>query len=147
MNITLENTNRILYINDYKINVNDGEIVKYNGNYYRNTKDIMNMQIIETQFIGIIECHKSHYEMGIYGLYIKPIFIYSNTKNKWLKITNYHQPDHKYFYYPHLLILPETTYNFYPIYNLHTCQNIVLDDFLLNENINEILDLNLEQEL
>lgn len=144
MHISLINNNRTLHIDDTQIDVNDKQILEYTGNYYINTNDIMNMKIIETKFIGIINCHKSYHEIGIYGLYIDPIFIYSNTKNKWLKIKDYRATTYKYFYYPHLLILPETNSNFYPIYSLHTCKNISLNEF---NNINESFDLYLEQDL
>jgi hypothetical protein len=51
---------------------------------------------------------------------------------KWHKIINYKLPNKKYFYYPHLLMLPETYYHFQPLYFFQTIESISLDEFTKN---------------
>ena len=144
MFISYINYKRILQFNNKFININDEEILEYTGYYYKNTNNLGSFNKEETKFIGKVSCHRSFHEEGITGIYIHPLFIYSNSKNQWLKIINYKQPTSKYFYYPHLLLLPDKFYNFHPLYYLHTCINTDLSHF---ENINETFDLFIENEL
>jgi hypothetical protein len=144
MFISYINNDRLLINGEKKININDEEILEYTGCYYRNTNNHASFNWEETQFIGKVSCHRSFHEDGITGIYIHPLFIYSKSKNQWLKIINYIQPTSKYFYYPHLLLLPDKFYNFHPLYFLHTCINTDLSRF---ENINDTFDLFIENEL
>jgi len=144
MHISYINNDRILYYGANKININDNQILEYTAYYYRNTNDNINIQSEETQFVGKVVCHRSYYEDGITGIYIDPLFVYSKTKNNWLKIINYTVPTSKYFYYPHLLMLPDKYYNFYPLYFLHKC---ISTDLCRFNNITDTFDLYLEEEL
>ena len=113
--------------NKNDIDISNGNIVEYTGIYYKNIKDIIKLIKIETKFIGIIENHKYRHDTGIIGIYIKPLFIYYN--DKWNKIINYKEPTHKYFFYPHLLVLPDKYYHYYPLYFIDTIKNKNLIDF------------------
>jgi hypothetical protein len=63
----------------------------------------------------------------------------SSPGHKWHKIINYKLPDRKYFYYPHLLMLPETYYHFQPLYFFHTVEQVSLAEFEKNTpNMGEI---------
>ena len=61
---------------------------------------------------------------------------------KWHKITNYRSPTNKYFYYPHLLMLPQHDYHYKPLYFTHTIENISLEDFLRTQ-VNDIGNIEL----
>lgn len=118
--------------------INDGDIVKYTGIYYK--RELINTIPLETEctFIGKIYCERSRYDTGITGIYIDPLYIFYDNSNtpgerKWHKIINYKLPAQKYFYYPHLLMLPVSYYHFMPLHFLHTIENISLDEF---ENAN-----------
>lgn len=152
MKIIIENNNRILIKDNFlKINMNDGNIIQYTGIYYTPIKDNDKPKDndtpkdndkpveIETTFIGIIEGEKYRYNSGIFGIYIKPLYILDIINNEWLKIINYKEPKEKYFLYPHLLVLPEYSYNYcYHLRFLQTCENIDLDKFI---NITKTFDL------
>jgi hypothetical protein len=135
MEIIIRNNNRILIKeNSKEININDGDIIQYNGIYYKNINHIVRTVNIETTFIGIVENCMSRYDTGIVGIYIDPLYILYDDSNapgerKWHKIINYKLPTNKYFYYPHLLMLPDLYYHFRPLYFLHTCKNSSLSDF------------------
>ena len=120
------------------LRINDGDIVKYTGIYYQSdTNNITPLQT-ELPFIGKIWGERSRYDTGITGIYIDPLYVFY-VDNKWHKIINYKLPNKKYFYYPHLLMLPDATYNFQPLYFLHTIENISLDEFEKNTpNIGEM---------
>lgn len=138
MKITFDLNTRTLVKDDNTTHtINDGSIVKYTGMYYQtNSGNIIPIQT-ETLFIGKIHCHRYRYNEGITGVYIHPLYIYYN--DKWYKIINYKDPYTKYFYYPHLLMLPNTYYNFQPLYYLHTLENISLYEFEKNTpNIGEM---------
>ena len=54
-------------------------------------------------------------------------------KSEWYEIVALNAPKTKYFFYPHLLMLPQ--YNnypsgYYPLYFLDTCEKSSLDDFI-----------------
>ena len=136
-------------------NISDGEIIKYTGIYYLPEPNNSIPLEIETTFIGKIECDRYHYHSGISGIYIKPLYIFYDVSNgpgnkkcnispefaekKWHKIINYKSPSQKYFYYPHLLMLPETYYHFQPLYFFNTVERVSLAEFEKNTpNIGEM---------
>ena len=108
------------------IDISNGNIIEYTGIYYKNIKDIIKLIKIETKFIGIIENHKYRYDTGIIGIYIKPLFIYYD--DKWNKIINYKEPKNKYFFYPHLLVLPDKYYHYHSLYFIDSIENKNLID-------------------
>ncbi len=129
MKIIIKNNNRFLIKdNNEKVNISDNSTIEYTGIYYKTKNISMNeiIEKIETKFIGNIDCDRSSGD-EITGIYVKPIYILHD--NEWKKINNYIPPSEKYFLYPHLLILPEHTYNYYPLYFLHTCNNKFLYNF------------------
>ena len=131
MKIIIKNNNRILVKDDgNEIRVNDGDIVQYNGVYYKDIiNEIVHIAEIETSFIGIVETQKYRRDEGIQGIYIKPLYIWSIINREWNKINDFEPPNTKYFLYPHLLMLPTKYYHFKPLYFLHTCKNCSLYDF------------------
>ena len=130
------NNDRIL-LNDNleEIIINDGQYIQYTGYYYKCINDITNFAKIETTFIGIIECCKYHYESGINGIFVKPLYIFDQINYEWKKIINNESPKTKYFFYPHLLSLPNLNDHNNPNYFLNTCKNIIIEDFenIINE--------------
>jgi hypothetical protein len=112
----------LLQDNDKEIDISDGQIVKYEGNNYKSI-----FEKIETYFIGKVVNHRSNFEDGVTGIYLEPLYILID--NEWCKISNYEQPKSKYFYYPHLLMLPNIYYHHVPIYSLHTIENENLNNF------------------
>ena len=128
----------LLKDNNEEININDRQIIQYTGIYYKNSNDIQNILYIETTFIGIIETHRYKYDSDITGIYIKPLYIWLD--EEWYKIINFKNPIQKYFFYPHLLMLPNHNYTYKPLHYLHTCINISLDKFI---NIDKTFDLEL----
>jgi hypothetical protein len=144
MEIIYRDNNRIL-VKDSKeeITINDYHIILYTGIYYKPSNEIATMAEIETSFIGIIECDKYRYDEGITGIYVKPLYIWDNIMYEWKKIINYENPKNKYFYYPHLLSLPNLhSTNFLPLYKLNTCINVDLKDY---ENIDKTFDLQIPE--
>ena len=127
MKIIMENNVRILVKdNNDTININNGKIIKYTGIYYKKkSQKIIDYDEIQTKFIGIIETERYRYDEGIMGIYVKPLYI---EMDEWHKVINYKEPK-KYFFYPHLLMLPEKYYHFHPLYFLDTCENVLLEDF------------------
>uniref|UniRef100_A0A6C0ER84 Uncharacterized protein n=1 Tax=viral metagenome TaxID=1070528 RepID=A0A6C0ER84_9ZZZZ len=135
MEIIIRNNNRILIKeNSKEININDGDIIQYNGIYYKNINDIVRTVNIETTFIGIVENCMSRYDTGVIGIYVKPLYIYDIVNSEWLKIVNLNPPTTKYFLYPHLLMLPQNNYysgsGHHPLFFLDTCENKSLDEFV-----------------
>jgi hypothetical protein len=126
------------------VNVNDGEIVKYTGIYYKPSDNASSGAPLEQEatFIGEVECQRSRYDVGITGIYIIPLYIFVSSSSdetnqetpKWHKITNYRRPTNKYFNYPHLLMLPQHYYNYKPLYFTHTIENISLKEFLSTQS-------------
>jgi hypothetical protein len=144
MEIIYRDNNRILVKDsNQEININDNHIILYTGIYYKTSNEIAPISEIETSFIGIIECEKFRYDEGIIGIYVKPLYIWDKIMYKWKKIINYEKPKKKYFYYPHLLSLPNIQSSiFLPIYNLNTCINVDLKDY---ENIDKTFDLKIPE--
>lgn len=143
MKIDLEFNNRILTKdNKEKVNISNGQIIQYTGIYYKPINNPINFietkTEIESTFIGIVLAERYSFDTGISGIYIEPLYILNKEKNEWNKIINYKSPEQKYFYYPHLLLLPNHYYHFQPLYFLHTCINKSLDEF---NNINETFNL------
>ena len=138
MEIVIKNNSRILIIeNGKEVSINDGDIIQYNGIYYKMVNDIVEIVKIETTFIGIVETTRSIYNSGIQGIYVKPIYIWNIMGNEWKKNINLHPPKTKYFLYPHLLVLSK--FNtlpscYYPLYFLDTCENKSLDNFINIQN-------------
>ena len=131
MKIIIKNNYRILVKDDgHEVNINDGDVVQYTGIYYKYIEnEIANVFGIETGFVGIVESQRYNSEVGVQGIYIKPLYIWSIIGREWMKINDYEHPKEKYFLYPHLLILPEKYYHSKPLYFLHTCKNSSLSDF------------------
>ena len=121
----VQRTDRILIKDDSsEVIINDGLFVKYTGIYYKREKDPelhleINIEEVETTFIGIIETQRSNIYC-ITGIYIKPLYIYYN--NEWNRIINYKEPKFKYFLYPHLLMLTSSYYHYHPLYFLNSIQ-------------------------
>ena len=128
-------------INKNEIDISNGNIVEYTGIYYKNIKNIIKLIKIETKFIGVIENHKYRHDTGIIGIYIKPLFIYYN--DRWNKIINYKDPIYKYFFYPHLLVLPDKYYHYHPLYFIDTIENKNLIDIDINNFSENNFDLEL----
>jgi len=137
MKITGDNEYRILTKDDNTIHrICDNDIVKYTGIYYiPDQSNSLLRQQTEATFIGKIECERSRHDTGTTGIYISPMYIlYDSDKTetdakRWYRITNYQPPSQKYFYYPHLLMLPGSFYHYLPLYFLHTVENISLSEF------------------
>ena len=127
MKIITRNEKRILIKDNYiAVNINDDNIVKYTGIYYKNVNNPPNMIEITTSFIGIIETDR--YEGGfITGIYIKPMYVFYN--DVWNKIVDYISPENKYFLYPHLLLLHNKYYHYRPLYFLDSVEQTSLDKF------------------
>uniref|UniRef100_A0A6C0K2I5 Uncharacterized protein n=1 Tax=viral metagenome TaxID=1070528 RepID=A0A6C0K2I5_9ZZZZ len=137
MKIITDIDTRILSKDDNSIyNISDGEIIKYTGIYYLPDPNNSIPLEIEATFIGKIECERYRHTTGISGIYINPLYILyhdeSSPGHKWHKIINYKLPEKKYFYYPHLLMLPETYYHFQPLYFFDTVEPVSLDEFEKN---------------
>ena len=131
MQIIIKNNKRILVKdNNQKVNINDGDIIQYTGIYYKpENNNIYNMNKIETTFIGVVESQKYKFDIGTYGIYVIPLYIWNKENSDWNKIINYTHPNTKYFLYPHLLVLPNIYYHSHTLYFLHTCLNKSLDEF------------------
>jgi hypothetical protein len=142
MKITKINNKRELLKDDGKIvNISDGYIIQYQGIYYKKINEIIDFAEIKTMFIGVIECDRYRYDTGITGIYIKPLYIWNNMQYRWNKIINYKEPKFKYFLYPHLLMLPDTYYNYKPLYFMETCENKDLNEFNNTQSIEGEFDL------
>jgi hypothetical protein len=126
---------RVLIKDDLcEVNINDGLFVKYTGIYYKHERDTelqmeVNIEEIETIFIGIIETQRSYMDC-ITGIYIKPLYIHYN--NEWKLINNYKEPKFKYFLYPHLLMLTNTYYHYHPLYFLNSIEPFSTFDIFEN---------------
>jgi hypothetical protein len=144
MEIIYRDNNRILVKDsNEEINIKDNNIILYTGIYYKPSNQIAPIAEIETSFIGIIECDKFRYDEGVTGIYVKPLYIWDKIMYEWKKIINYENPKKKYFYYPHLLSLPNIeSSNFLPIYKLNTCINVDFKDY---ENIDKTFDLQIPE--
>jgi hypothetical protein len=114
-----------------EVDISDGEIIQYSAIYYKKMIDdfIDYKAEIPTMFIGKINCNKYHNETGYQGIYVDPLYIWSNIHYKWYKIINLTLPKSKYFLYPHLLLLPHIHCNYKSFYTLNSCEKKSLDDF------------------
>lgn len=141
MNIIYENSKRILSKNNTslyennQVDISDGSIVEYSAYYYAKINIIMEYATIETKFIGKVECEKSMFN-EIFGIYIEPLYIWSQIDNEWKKIINYTPPTYGmiYFSYPHLLLLPSKQSSKNPLHFLETVRSAKLSDFSHIEN-------------
>jgi hypothetical protein len=127
--------------NQPEVNISDGQIIKYLAKYYLklNQNPIADNAEIITTFIGKVFCEKSNYQDGIQGIFIIPLYIWSNTQFKWLEIINYSNPNSSpYFHYPHLLMLPNQDSNHYPLYYLETCENVSSNEY---NNVTDTFEL------
>lgn len=124
------------------VNVGNGMYVQYTGIHYasessRNSlesnpywyqnpflpKDIT---AIERKFIGKVITYRSNFER-IQGIYVLPLYVW---EEEWNKIANIKEPgSQKYFYYPHLQMIPGETYYHLPLYFLHTFENVDIHRF------------------
>lgn len=142
MKIIIDNNNRILTKeNGTEVNISDGEIIQYNGIYYKTINDIVKIVKIETTFIGVVETGRYKHDTGIEGIYVKPLYIWDTMNNEWYKIINLNPPETKYFLYPHLFLLSQHNYYplcYYPLYFLNTCENKLLNEF---SNIHKVFNL------
>ena len=111
---------------DLEVDIDNGDILEYQGIYYKEINDIQKYTHIKTMFIGKV-CEYRSDTTGITGIYVEPLYIYADG---WKKIMNYEKPKTYYFSYPHLLMLPENQYRHLPIYTLDTCRNRTLEDFV-----------------
>jgi hypothetical protein len=128
MNIIQENRQHTILQKDREeIDISEKAILQYTGIYYN---PLSNNDRIETDFIGVVECHRKRNEIDIEGIYVKPLYILNPFTKKWNRILKIKPIDNKYFLYPHQLLLPECYHHAYPLYNLHTCKNVYLQDFL-----------------
>ena len=133
MQIIMKNGRRILLKeqnNEYdnEINIDDGDIIQYQGIYYKEIQTHAHIEQIQTMFVGKV-CQYRSDTTGFTGIYVEPLYIYDAVHNQWKKIMNYEKPNTYYFSYPHLLMLPEKEYRHLPLYFLHTCSNVELHDF------------------
>jgi hypothetical protein len=139
MKIIIENQKRILIKdNEEEVNINDGDIIQYTGIYYKLINDIVEMVEIEITFVGIVDGDKGSHHNGTEGIYVKPLYIWNKMKSEWNKIINLEPPKSKYFFYPHLLMLPQYSSYSFPLYYLHTCENRSLSEYL---NITKTISL------
>ena len=137
MQIIIKNNQRIL-INEHKqIDISDEKIIKYTGIYYKPKNQFFEMIEIETKFIGKIESQRGNAD-GPTGIYIIPLYMRNYTNFEWMRILNYEAPKNKYFLYPHLLMLPNNYYHNQPLYFLHTCEEVNVNEF---NNITKTIDL------
>jgi hypothetical protein len=127
MRIIIKDNRRILIKdNNEELEINNGSIIEYMGMNYKPKLDGINIYDIdecETRFIGKIETDRAVSE-EITGIYVLPLYMWDL---EWIKISNYQTPKNKYFLYPHLLMLPDKYYHYYPLYFLHTCEAAKLD--------------------
>jgi hypothetical protein len=119
--------------NKDNVDISDGYIIKYTGVFYKGKNDnkrenIYDMEEIENSFVGMVETCRGD-SSGTTGVYLAPLYMYEKQTDEWLKIANYTKPTNKYFLYPHLLMLPDKYYHYKPLYFLHTCENININDF------------------
>ena len=132
MKIELQGNQLILKKDDNsEVDISDGEIIRYSAIYYKKiTDDIIDYKAeIHTVFIGKVHCNKFHFETGHQGVFVDPLYIWSNIHCKWYKIINLEKPKVKYFSYPHLLLLPNIDCNYKSIQTLDSCEKVDLNDF------------------
>lgn len=118
--IVKDNKNILIKDNNEEVNISNNNIIKYKAICYKSIE-------IETMFIGKIDSYRYRFDVGITGIYIEPLYV---MHDEWIKITNLKPPEQKYFLYPHLLLLPNEYYHYKPLYFLHTCENVDINDFI-----------------
>jgi len=131
MQIIMRDNRRVLikkHNHSYKVYIDEGDIIQYQGIYYKEINDIQKYAHIQTMFVGKVCQHRSD-EDGFTGIYVEPLYIHDAIHNQWKKIMNYEKPTTYYFSYPHLLMLPCKEYRHLPLYFLNTCNNVELHDF------------------
>jgi hypothetical protein len=129
MRIVKKENHRILIKDDATIvDISDKQIIQYNAIHYMSKNKSYEINEVETRFIGKIETERAN-GAETTGIYIVPMYVWSNQTFEWLKITNYEPPRNKYFFYPHLLMLPDTRYHYQPLYLIHTCESANLKDY------------------
>ena len=114
-----------------EVNISDEETIKYTGFFYEKIiteYNIENIKEIKSTFIGIVETCRGD-SSGTTGIYVAPLYMLNQKSCEWNKIANYTKPINKYFLYPHLLMLPDKYYHYKPLYFLHTCENVDINDF------------------
>jgi hypothetical protein len=138
MRIIKKENQRILIKDDATlVDISDKHIIQYNAIHYIPKNKSYEINEVETRFIGKIETERAD-QTETTGIYIIPLYVWSNTSFEWLKITNYEPPKNKYFFYPHLLMLPHSRYHYQPLYFIHTCVSANLKDY---EKITKTIDL------
>jgi hypothetical protein len=139
-----ENRQRILIKEDGNyVNVGDGMYVQYTGIHYASESSRNSLEsdpywyqnqspeditAIERKFIGKVITYLSYYSV-IQGIYVLPLYIWDDVLQEWNKIANINEPRQKYFYYPHLQMIPGETYIHLPIYFLHTFENVDINRY------------------
>ena len=144
MQIIRENKQRMLIQKDgKKVNVHNGSYLQYTGIHYTPVSSLdvktdiywyddiplLDLRENERKFVGIVESYRYRCDVGIQGIYIRPLYIWNEDTLEWNKIVNYKKPKNKYFLYPHLLMLPGHGYYNMPLYSLHTCKNVDIHRF------------------
>lgn len=147
MEILQINNKRILLKENYNnVIINDNEYIEYTGKYYfevmNEDNTLKEFKAVDYPFVGRVITDKYHIDYGIMGFYVIPLYIFIN--NEWIKISNYEEPSEKYFYYPHLLVIPKfiEKYHFHlPIPLTDSCKNVNINEFLSLKNINDSITL------
>jgi len=123
--------NRVLHLdNGDLVNINNGAIIQYTGIYYKTINEIVKTVEIRTSFIGSVDWGKTTTDTGVTGIYVNPLYIYDNIRREWNKVVNFKpRDDDSFVYYPHLLLLPDIYSMEFPLYFLHTCKNVNLNDY------------------
>ena len=134
MKIILNSSNKriLTKYNGDQVNINNGDVIKYTGIYYKTINDIVKMVEIETDYVGVVDFGKTTNDIHFTGIYVNPLYIRDNIKNEWNKIVSFTpRTDESFLYYPHLLMLPEQPCDSgFPLDFLHTCENVQLDKFV-----------------
>jgi hypothetical protein len=126
----INNTLTLHKENGQLVKVDEGNIIKYTARYYNDTSNLQDFTYTPTQFIGIVSNYRFNQDEGYTGIYVRPLYVWNKNESDWNKIINLPRyPPHKYFVYPHLLMLPEFYYCFHPLPFLHTCENVLLKDY------------------
>ena len=136
--ITKNHNDRILITPEgNEIPIHDGQCIQYTGIYYT-TQKRYSLDNVETRFVGMIHRCRYRYDTGIMGIYVHPLYMW--LEGEWRRIPKLNPPKTKYFFYPHLLMLPQYCMTHcYALDYLHTCEPAVLSDYT---HITRDFDLN-----
>ena len=116
--------------NGQMVNVDEGDVITYTARYYNVSQNVHLRTYTVTDFIGIVTDYRYNQDEGYTGIYVQPFYVWNTLENEWNKIVNLSPyPQHQYFVYPHLLMLPQFDYHYHPLYFLHTCENVALQDY------------------